>query len=103
MYKLLLAISQVKITKYKNRANSILQALQDEFTQKKVLYAGELFAGKFYPVKCDVTKDEEIQKAFEWINDNLKSVSILVNGAGILEAQDKDIESQYRIFWHLII
>lgn len=39
--------------------------------------------GKFYPVRCDVTKEENILRAFKWITDNLGPVHILVNNAGL--------------------
>ncbi|XP_051172966.1 uncharacterized protein LOC127289209 [Leptopilina boulardi] len=40
--------------------------------------------GAFYPIKCDLNKEEDIIKAFQWIEKNLKSVDILVNNAGIM-------------------
>jgi len=41
--------------------------------------------GKLYAVKCDVTKDSDIEKAFKWIKDNLEGVDILVNNAAVLK------------------
>ncbi|XP_044732724.1 farnesol dehydrogenase-like [Chrysoperla carnea] len=41
--------------------------------------------GEYHPVQCDVTKEETIVKAFNWIDDNLGGVDILVNNAGILK------------------
>jgi NADP+-dependent farnesol dehydrogenase len=38
--------------------------------------------GKMYPIKCDVTKDSDIETAFKWVKDNLGGVDILVNNAG---------------------
>ena len=38
--------------------------------------------GKLYPVKCDVTKNSDIETAFKWVKDNLGGVDILVNNAG---------------------
>ena len=37
--------------------------------------------GKLYAVKCDVSKDYDIETAFKWIKDNLGGVDILVNNA----------------------
>ena len=37
--------------------------------------------GKLYAVKCDVSKDSDIETAFKWIKDNLGGVDILVNNA----------------------
>ena len=39
--------------------------------------------GKLYAVKCDVTKDSDIETAFKWIKDNLEGVDILVNNAAV--------------------
>ncbi|XP_069683493.1 farnesol dehydrogenase-like [Periplaneta americana] len=39
--------------------------------------------GKLYPLKCDVTKEEEVKEAFKWVKDNLGGTDILVNNAGI--------------------
>ena len=40
--------------------------------------------GKLYAVKCDVSKESDIETAFKWIKDNLGGVDILVNNAGLL-------------------
>ena len=39
--------------------------------------------GKLYAIKCDVTKDSDIETAFKWVKDNLGGVDILVNNAGV--------------------
>jgi NADP+-dependent farnesol dehydrogenase len=39
--------------------------------------------GKMYAIKCDVTKDSDIESAFKWLKDNLGGVDILVNNAGV--------------------
>jgi NADP+-dependent farnesol dehydrogenase len=39
--------------------------------------------GKLYAIKCDVTKDSDIETAFRWVKDNLGGVDILVNNAGV--------------------
>ena len=39
--------------------------------------------GKLYAIKCDVTKDSDIESAFNWLKDNFGGVDILVNNAGV--------------------
>lgn len=39
--------------------------------------------GRFQPIRCDVSREENILKAFKWIRDNLGPVHILVNNAGL--------------------
>ncbi|XP_015114534.1 farnesol dehydrogenase [Diachasma alloeum] len=39
--------------------------------------------GKFYAVKCDVARDNEVAEAFEWIKKNVGKVQVLINNAGI--------------------
>lgn len=39
--------------------------------------------GKFYAVRCDVSKEKDVKHAFDWIRNNLGTVQILINNAGI--------------------
>ncbi|XP_074028768.1 farnesol dehydrogenase isoform X2 [Leptinotarsa decemlineata] len=39
--------------------------------------------GKLYPLRCDITKEEDILKAFRWITENVGPIHILVNNAGL--------------------
>ncbi|XP_054269805.1 dehydrogenase/reductase SDR family member 11-like isoform X1 [Macrosteles quadrilineatus] len=40
-------------------------------------------SGKLYPVKADVTKEEDVTAAFRWIERNVGGVDVLVNNADI--------------------
>lgn len=54
--------------------------------------------GTFYPVQCDVKKEEEILKAFKFA-ESLGGVDIVINNAGIAYSETiigKYIERQYR-------
>ncbi|XP_018575998.1 farnesol dehydrogenase [Anoplophora glabripennis] len=57
------------------RRKDRLDALAQKLSNKK---------GKFYPVKTDISKEEDILKAFKWIKENLGPVHILINNAGTL-------------------
>jgi NAD(P)-dependent dehydrogenase (short-subunit alcohol dehydrogenase family) len=39
--------------------------------------------GKLYAVKCDVSKESDVQAAFKWVKANLGGVDILVNNAAV--------------------
>jgi NAD(P)-dependent dehydrogenase (short-subunit alcohol dehydrogenase family) len=39
--------------------------------------------GKMYAIKCDVSKEYDIETAFKWVKDNLGGVDILINNAAI--------------------
>lgn len=38
---------------------------------------------KLYPIKCDVTDENQIEETMDWIKSNVGAISILVNNAGI--------------------
>lgn len=40
--------------------------------------------GKMYALKADVSKEEDILQAFQWVKDNLGPIHVLVNNAGIV-------------------
>ena len=39
-------------------------------------------AGKLYAIKCDVSDEAAVQSAFQWVEENVGGVSVLVNNAG---------------------
>jgi len=43
----------------------------------------ENLQGNFYPYRCDVSKEDEVKTAFEWVKNNLKGADILINNAGV--------------------
>jgi len=40
--------------------------------------------GRLYAFECDVSKEDDILKAFQWAENNLGGVDILINNAGVL-------------------
>ncbi|KAJ8932624.1 hypothetical protein NQ314_014554, partial [Rhamnusium bicolor] len=40
--------------------------------------------GKLYPIKVDLTEEEDILNGFKWVKENLGPVHILINNAGTL-------------------
>lgn len=53
-------------------------------------------SGKFYAIECDLLIKEEIEKAFEWVKTNLKTIHVLVSNAGILTTTTIESEHSYR-------
>lgn len=39
--------------------------------------------GIFYPIKCDVTNEQEVLEAFKHAKNNFGGVDILINNAGV--------------------
>ncbi|VEN39822.1 unnamed protein product [Callosobruchus maculatus] len=56
------------------RNKQLLDALVKELAGKN---------GKFYPLVADISKEQDILEAFDWIKNNLGAVHILVNNAGV--------------------
>ena len=57
--------------------------------------------GKLYALKTDISKEEDILKAFKWVSDNLGPVHILINNAGIIQQTnltEGDTEKWKKIF-----
>jgi NADP+-dependent farnesol dehydrogenase len=48
--------------------------------------------GKLHALKCDVSKESDIQAAFKWVKANLGGVDILVNNAAV--AKDAPLSSK---------
>lgn len=67
--------------------------------------------GKLYAVKCDITKDDDIVRAFGWIMFELGGIDVLVNNAGIGkgtslldEGNEEDLKSVLQTnVWGLIM
>lgn len=44
----------------------------------------EIGKDKYFPIKCDIMKEEDILNVFEWVEKKFKGIDILVNNAAIL-------------------
>lgn len=58
------------------RRKERLDILVQEFSDKP---------GKFHGITADVTVEDNIIRAFQWVKDNLGPVHILINNAGVLQ------------------
>ncbi|KAL2718388.1 dehydrogenase/reductase SDR family member 11-like [Vespula squamosa] len=71
-----LAKHGLKVVAIARRLNK-LEELKTKVEEKKL-------PGKIYPMKCDVSKEEEILNVFKWIKEKLGEVNVLINNAGII-------------------
>uniref|UniRef100_A0A1B6EKL6 Dehydrogenase n=2 Tax=Cuerna arida TaxID=1464854 RepID=A0A1B6EKL6_9HEMI len=58
-------------------------------------------SGTLHPIKADITKEEDLKKAFKWIKENLGGIDVLVNNAGVLittHTTDGNIEDWRKMF-----
>lgn len=42
------------------------------------------FTGHFHPLECDLTNENDILKAFKWIDENIGCIHFMINNAGII-------------------
>ncbi|XP_017760260.1 PREDICTED: farnesol dehydrogenase-like [Eufriesea mexicana] len=61
----------------------IVVGMSRRLSKLRELFSTEIGKNKFYPIECDVTKEEDILKAFKWVEKELGGVDVLVNNAGI--------------------
>ncbi|CAL7944506.1 unnamed protein product [Xylocopa violacea] len=62
--------------------------------------ARELGKDKFYPIQCDISKEEDILRAFESVEKQLGGVDILINNAAVLSSAlviESDTEEYHKI------
>lgn len=55
----------------------------DRLEELKETIQGSRRNAQFYPVRCDLTSESEIEAAFEYVNKTLGGVDIMINNAGI--------------------
>ncbi|XP_053625216.1 15-hydroxyprostaglandin dehydrogenase [NAD(+)]-like isoform X1 [Plodia interpunctella] len=66
-------VKHVTIIDVNQEGAALAQALNEIFGDGKVAY-----------FKCDITKDDELDAAFKWINDKFGHLDVLINNAGIM-------------------
>ncbi|XP_076376947.1 farnesol dehydrogenase-like [Megalopta genalis] len=60
----------------------------------------QLGKDKFFPIVCDLRKEEDIVKAFKWIDEKLDGADILINNAGVADVSkiiDTTADEYHRI------
>lgn len=55
------------------RRKELIEKLAEDLSKEK---------GKLYAVQVDMTKEEDIKRAFQWTTDNVGVIHILINNAG---------------------
>nr|QYV43146.1 FOLD4 [Colaphellus bowringi] len=59
------------------------------------------FEGKLFPLQADISKEEDILAAFDWIKSNLGPIHILVNNAGL--AQPTNLTNGSTDMWKKVL
>lgn len=57
--------------------------------------------GKLHAIECDVSKEESVVSAFAWVQENLGSVNVLINNAGVTKESsliDGNLEDWQAVF-----
>lgn len=62
----------------------------------------EIGKDKFFPIKCDVSKEEDILNVFEWVEKKFKGIDILVNNAAIFHTTFFIGKYNYRSIVHFL-
>lgn len=42
------------------------------------------FTGRFHPLACDLTDENDILRAFKWIDEHVGGIHFMINNAGII-------------------
>lgn len=86
-----------KVAVVTGAASGIGEAIVIEFLKKGLIVVGldknkfnaeakyiQIFSNRLYFLRCDLTKESEIEKVFREINSDIGAISILINAAGLL-------------------
>ncbi|XP_055915014.1 farnesol dehydrogenase [Eupeodes corollae] len=60
-------------------------ARRDERVRKLAADLPGAVQKNLHAIKCDLTKEDDVMKAFEWTEKNFGGVDVLVNNAGVIE------------------
>ncbi|KAK7863450.1 hypothetical protein R5R35_010490 [Gryllus longicercus] len=77
-------VNVVALARRKEKIQSAVEEARQEARKRGRASLGKAPSpGELHTLKCDVSNEEDIVAAFKWVKDNLKTVHILVNNAGI--------------------
>ncbi|XP_026830691.1 farnesol dehydrogenase-like [Ooceraea biroi] len=71
----------------KNGMKVIAVARRLEKLQELAANIKDEYKADIYPMQCDVQKEEDILKVFEWAHEKLGGVDVLVNNAGVVHLE----------------
>ncbi|XP_026830693.1 farnesol dehydrogenase-like isoform X2 [Ooceraea biroi] len=71
----------------KNGMKVIAVARRLEKLQELAANIKDEYKTDIYPMQCDVQKEEDILKVFEWAHEKLGGVDVLVNNAGVVHLE----------------
>lgn len=72
----------------KSGVNVVGLARRKEKVEALQQYIPNSVSAKLYSIKCDLTQESEIKAAFNWIENSLGGVDILINNAGIIRTMN---------------
>ncbi|KAK7864251.1 hypothetical protein R5R35_009517 [Gryllus longicercus] len=77
-------LNVVALARRKEKIQAAVEAARKQALERGRVSLGKAPSpGELHTLRCDVSNEDDVLAAFKWVKDNLKTVHILVNNAGV--------------------